>query len=66
MKIAAATVTGAQQPLTGILLIVVATLLFASHDALAKYLSGLYPIIIGRLGALSDAHATDSRRVHSA
>ncbi|MEG0860687.1 MAG: DMT family transporter [Pseudomonas sp.] len=35
----------ASQPLRGILLVVVATFLFASHDALSKYLAGFYPII---------------------
>lgn len=34
----------ASQPLRGILLVVVATFLFASHDALSKYLAGFYPI----------------------
>ncbi|MDE1163957.1 MAG: DMT family transporter [Pseudomonas sp.] len=35
-----------QQPLTGIGLICLSVLLFASHDALSKYLSGIYPIVI--------------------
>lgn len=35
----------ASQPLRGILLVVVATFLFASHDALSKYLAGFYPIV---------------------
>lgn len=35
----------ASQPLRGILLVVVAMFLFASHDALSKYLAGFYPII---------------------
>ncbi|MEE3632639.1 MULTISPECIES: DMT family transporter [Pseudomonas] len=33
------------RPLKGIVLVVVATFLFASHDALSKYLSGFYPIL---------------------
>ncbi|BBP75309.1 EamA/RhaT family transporter [Pseudomonas gingeri NCPPB 3146 = LMG 5327] len=36
----------AEQPLKGIALIGVAVLLFASHDALSKYLSGFYPIVM--------------------
>lgn len=36
----------AQQPLRGMLLMVVATLLFASHDVLSKYLSGFYPVML--------------------
>jgi drug/metabolite transporter (DMT)-like permease len=35
----------ASQPLRGIFLVVVATFLFASHDALSKYLAGFYPIV---------------------
>ncbi|KJK05927.1 MULTISPECIES: DMT family transporter [Pseudomonas] len=35
----------ASQPLRGILLVVLATFLFASHDALSKYLAGFYPIL---------------------
>ncbi|AYC32447.1 DMT family transporter [Pseudomonas cavernae] len=38
--------SGTNQPFKGILLIVLATLLFSSHDALSKYLSGFYPIIM--------------------
>jgi drug/metabolite transporter (DMT)-like permease len=38
--------SGVNQPFKGILLIVVATFLFSSHDALSKYLSGFYPIIM--------------------
>ncbi|MGH8486086.1 MAG: DMT family transporter [Pseudomonas sp.] len=37
--------TDASQPLRGILLVVLATFLFASHDALSKYLAGFYPIL---------------------
>lgn len=37
---------GADQPLRGIALICLAVLLFASHDALSKYLSGFYPIVM--------------------
>ena len=37
--------SGANQPLRGILLVVLATFLFAGHDALSKYLGGLYPVI---------------------
>jgi len=33
-------------PLRGIALMLLATLLFASHDALSKYLSGFYPIVM--------------------
>ena len=38
--------SGVNQPLKGILLIVTATALFSSHDALSKYLSGLYPVVM--------------------
>ena len=38
--------SGVNQPFKGILLIVVATFLFSSHDALSKYLSGFYPIVM--------------------
>ena len=38
--------SGVNQPLKGILLIVIATALFSSHDALSKYLSGLYPVVM--------------------
>jgi drug/metabolite transporter (DMT)-like permease len=38
--------SGVNQPFKGIMLIVVATFLFSSHDALSKYLSGFYPIIM--------------------
>ncbi|WP_407315322.1 DMT family transporter [Pseudomonas sp. nanlin1] len=37
---------GSAQPLRGIALICLAVLLFASHDALAKYLSGFYAIVM--------------------
>lgn len=38
--------TGTSQPLKGMALIVIATLLFASHDVLSKYLSGFYPVML--------------------
>ena len=38
--------SGVNQPFKGILLIVVATFLFSSHDAISKYLSGFYPIVM--------------------
>ena len=38
--------SGVNQPLRGIALVVVATFLFASHDALSKYLSGFFPVIM--------------------
>lgn len=38
--------SGANRPLQGIGLMVVATFMFASHDAMSKYLSGFYPIIL--------------------
>ncbi|PYC28817.1 DMT family transporter [Pseudomonas mosselii] len=38
--------SGVNQPLRGIALVVVATFLFASHDALSKFLGGIYPIIM--------------------
>ena len=41
--------SGVNQPFKGILLIVVATFLFSSHDALSKYLSGFYPIDAGSI-----------------
>lgn len=41
----ATTLNDTSQPLRGILLVVLATFLFASHDALSKYLAGFYPIL---------------------
>lgn len=38
--------SGVNEPLKGISLIVLATLLFATHDCLSKYLSGIYPVIM--------------------
>jgi len=38
--------SGVNQPLKGIALVVTATFLFSSHDALSKYLSGFYPIVM--------------------
>ena len=38
--------SGVNHPLKGILLIVTATALFSSHDALSKYLSGIYPVVM--------------------
>jgi drug/metabolite transporter (DMT)-like permease len=38
--------SGVNQPFKGILLIIVATFLFSSHDAFSKYLSGFYPIVM--------------------
>ena len=38
--------SGVNQAFKGIVLILVATFLFSSHDALSKYLSGFYPIIM--------------------
>ncbi|WOE78828.1 DMT family transporter [Pseudomonas protegens] len=38
--------SGTNHPFKGILLIVLATFLFASHDALSKYLSGFFPVIM--------------------
>lgn len=38
--------SGVNQPLKGIALLVLATFLFSSHDTLSKYLSGFYPIIM--------------------
>lgn len=38
--------SGVNQPLKGIGLILLATFLFASHDTLSKYLSGFYPIFL--------------------
>lgn len=40
------TLSGVNHPFKGILLVVLATFLFASHDALSKYLPGFYPIIM--------------------
>ncbi len=37
---------GASQPFKGIVLVVVATFLFSSHDALSKYLTGFYPVML--------------------
>lgn len=38
--------SGVHQPLKGILLIVLATFLFSSHDGLSKYLASIYPIVM--------------------
>lgn len=38
--------SGTNHPFKGIVLIVLATFLFASHDALSKYLSGFFPVIM--------------------
>ncbi|MCU1764214.1 DMT family transporter [Pseudomonas protegens] len=38
--------SGTNHPFKGIVLIVLATSLFASHDALSKYLSGFFPVIM--------------------
>src|SRR5471032_686791 len=38
--------SGVNHPFKGILLIVLATFLFSSHDAISKYLSGFYPIVM--------------------
>jgi len=38
--------SGINHPFRGIVLIVLATFLFASHDALSKYLSGFFPVIM--------------------
>ncbi len=38
--------SGVNQPLRGIALVVGATFLFASHDALSKFLGGIYPIVM--------------------
>ncbi|MBD1553520.1 DMT family transporter [Pseudomonas typographi] len=38
--------TATPQPLKGMLLMVTATLLFASHDVLSKFLTGFYPVML--------------------
>jgi drug/metabolite transporter (DMT)-like permease len=38
--------SGTNHPLRGILLVVLATFLFAGHDALSKFLGGLYPVVM--------------------
>jgi drug/metabolite transporter (DMT)-like permease len=38
--------TATSQPFKGMLLVMTATLLFASHDVLSKYLSGFYPVML--------------------
>lgn len=38
--------SGVNQPLRGIALVVAATFLFASHDGLSKFLGGIYPVIM--------------------
>ena len=38
--------SGVNHPFKGIVLIVLATFLFSSHDALSKYLAGFYPIVM--------------------
>ncbi|MGX5218830.1 MULTISPECIES: DMT family transporter [Pseudomonas] len=46
MSASSATLSNPSHPIKGILLILLATFLFASHDALSKYLSGFYPIVM--------------------
>lgn len=46
MSTPSTTLSGVSQPFRGILLLVLATFLFASHDALSKYLCGFYPVIM--------------------
>ncbi|PTQ67506.1 DMT family transporter [Pseudomonas sp. GV071] len=46
MSLPSSPLSTAQQPFRGILLILLATFLFASHDALSKYLSGFYPVVM--------------------
>lgn len=46
MSASSATLSNPSHPVKGILLILLATFLFASHDALSKYLSGFYPIVM--------------------
>lgn len=46
MRIPESALSIAQQPLKGILLMLLATFLFASHDALSKHLSSVYPVIM--------------------
>lgn len=46
MTASSATLSNPSHPLKGILLILLATFLFASHDALSKYLSGFYPVVM--------------------
>lgn len=46
MEVSSERNTPPQQYLKAIFLVVMATLLFASHDALSKYLSGLYPVVL--------------------
>lgn len=41
-----AALDGTHKPFKGILLIVVATMFFASHDAMSKYLTGFYPVLM--------------------
>ncbi len=46
MSLLSSPLSTAQQPFRGILLILLATFLFASHDALSKYLSSFYPVVM--------------------
>ncbi|ARU89018.1 DMT family transporter [Pseudomonas sp. M30-35] len=46
MSASSATLSNSSHPVKGILLILLATFLFASHDALSKYLSGFYPVVM--------------------
>lgn len=46
MSTSSATLSNPSHPVKGILLILLATFLFSSHDALSKYLSGFYPIVM--------------------
>ncbi|MFI8479241.1 DMT family transporter [Pseudomonas sp. NPDC078700] len=46
MSTSSARLSNPSHPIKGILLILLATFLFASHDALSKYLSGFYPVVM--------------------
>lgn len=46
MTTSSTSLAGVSQPFKGIVLVVVATFLFSSHDALSKYLTGFYPVMM--------------------
>ncbi len=46
MSLSHTSLTASSQPFKGMLLVLTATLLFASHDVLSKYLSGFYPVML--------------------
>lgn len=58
--------SGVNHPFKGILLIVLATFLFSSHDALSKYLAGFYPVVMVVWARYLYAYLVDGRHLPAA